>query len=75
MPSITYLVRFYCRPIVLSSDLRVEEYLSLSDAWNAIKKSMLPDVNDQYVRICLVEYNWEYLTEKPIAAIELFDRY
>ena len=75
MPSVTYLIRFYRHSVAHSGNFRCEEHLSLADAWNAVKEAMQPDVNDQYVRICLVEYNWEQLTEKPIAAIELFDRY
>ena len=75
MPSITYFIRSFSRKGSAIFPTEVHEHIDLEQAWEFFRGYATYDSADLYSRIELVERDWEYLSERVLARLELGERY
>ena len=75
MPSITYFIRTFRRDQSEIFPAEVHEHIDLGQAWEFFRGYTTPDSADLYSRIELVERDWEDLSERVLARLELGERY
>ena len=75
MPSITYFIRTFSRKGSEIFPSEVHEHIDLGQAWEFLRAYATPDNADLYSRIELVERDWEDLSERVLAQLELGERY
>ena len=75
MPSITYFIRTFRRDRSEIFPTEVHEHIDLGQAWEFFRGYTTCDNADLYSRIELVERDWEDLSERVLARLELGERY
>ena len=75
MPSITYFIRTFRRDHSEIFPAEVHEEGYLWPAWGSFRSYTTPDSADLYSRIELVERDWEDLSERVLARLELAERF
>ena len=75
MPSITYFIRTFRRNQSEIFPAEVHEHIDLGQAWEFFRGFATHDSADLYSRIELVERDWEDLSERVLARLELGERY
>ncbi len=75
MPSITYFIRTFRRDQSEIFPAEVHEHIDLGQAWEFFRGYTTCDSADLYSRIELGERDWEDLSERVLARLELGERY
>lgn len=75
MPSITYFIRTFSRKGYAIFPCEVHEHIDLGQAWKFFRGYTTCDSADLYSRIELVERDWEDLSERVLARLELAERF
>ena len=75
MPGITYFIRTFSRKGSAIFPSEVHEHIDLGQAWEFFRDYATHDSADLYLRIELVERDWEDLSERVLARLELAERF
>ena len=75
MPTTTYIIRFAHRYRPTSVPYEEQEHTNLADAWEAYRLLTEPTSAEVYSQIELVERDWEDLSERVLARLELAERF
>ena len=75
MPSITYFIRTFRRDQSEIFPAEVHEHIDHGQAWEFFRGYATHDSADLYSRIELVERDWEDLSERVLARLELAERF
>ena len=75
MPSITYFIRTFRRNQSEIFPAEVHEHIDLGQAWEFFRGYATCNSADLYSRIELVERDWEDLSERVLARLELGERF
>ena len=75
MPSITYFIRTFRRDQSEIFPAEVHEYIDLGQALEFFRGYATHDSADLYSRIELVARDWEDLSERVLARLEMSERY
>ena len=75
MPSITYFIRIFSRKGSAIFPAEVHEHIDLGQAWKFFRGYAAYDSADLHSKIELVERDWEDLSERVLARLELGERY
>ena len=75
MPSITYFIRTFRRNQSEIFPAEVHEHIDLGQAWEFFRGYATYDSADLHSKIELVERDWEDLSERVLARLELAERF
>ena len=75
MPSITYFIRTFRRDQSEIFPAEVHEHIDLGQAWEFFRGYATHDSAGLYSKIELVERDWEDLSERVLAQLELAERF
>ena len=75
MPSITYFIRTFSRKGSAIFPSEVHEHIDLEQAWEFFRGYATHDSADLHSKIDLVERDWEDLSERVLARLDLAERF